>query len=144
MSVITVLVALLTRPPPIPPFPPSLDHTYALPLCSPPPPLFIPPFSIPLLLSLSLSLLPPLSLSLTCPSPLPLFPPLPTPPTLVLPPLPQGRIWMDDVDCSVGHEVLDQCSFRGWGVHNCQHNDDVGVMCMPGEWQAYHCYCMQW
>ena len=45
----------------------------------------------------------------------------------------QGPIWMDDVDCSFQHEVLDQCRFRGWGVHNCRHSDDVGVICRPGE-----------
>ena len=44
---------------------------------------------------------------------------------------------MDDVDCSVEHEVLDQCSFRGWRVHDCQHRDDVGVICWPGEWSEF-------
>jgi len=61
---------------------------------------------------------------------------------------PQGQIWLDDVDCSFGHEVLDECSHRGWGVHNCRHSSDVGVMCRPSEWQTslpyrYYCY-MQW
>ena len=42
-------------------------------------------------------------------------------------------IWMDDVRCSGGEEVLDECTFRGWGLHNCQHDDDVGVVCVPGE-----------
>ncbi len=41
---------------------------------------------------------------------------------------------MDDVRCSRGEEVLDECPFRGWGVHNCQHDDDVGVVCVPGEY----------
>ena len=46
---------------------------------------------------------------------------------------PQGQIWLDDVDCTVGHEVLEECNHRGWGVHNCQHSSDVGVVCSPSE-----------
>ncbi len=42
-------------------------------------------------------------------------------------------IWMDDVRCLRGEELLEECTFRGWGVHNCQHDDDVGVVCRPGE-----------
>ena len=49
----------------------------------------------------------------------------------------QGPIWMDDVDCSLQHEVLEQCRFRGWGVHNCGHSEDVGVICGPGEWWRF-------
>ena len=49
----------------------------------------------------------------------------------------QGPIWMDNVDCSVQHEVLEQCRFRGWGVHNCRHREDVGVICRPGEWWRF-------
>ena len=40
---------------------------------------------------------------------------------------------MDDVDCDAGEERLEDCSFRGWGVNNCNHRDDVGVVCQPGE-----------
>ena len=46
-----------------------------------------------------------------------------------------GPIWLDDVDCH-GHEsALDDCvgyHHAGWGVHNCDHSDDVGVICDPG------------
>ena len=46
-----------------------------------------------------------------------------------------GPIWLDDVDCH-GHEsALADCvgyHHAGWGVHNCDHSDDVGVICDPG------------
>ena len=44
-----------------------------------------------------------------------------------------GPIWLDDLECSYGQEILDDCDHRGWGVHNCDHDDDVGVICNPGE-----------
>ncbi len=43
-----------------------------------------------------------------------------------------GPIWMDNVDCSHGHEVLEDCDFNGWGVHNCRHDADIGVICLKG------------
>lgn len=40
-----------------------------------------------------------------------------------------GPIWMNDVQCG-GHETsLANCPFTGYGVHNCDHEKDAGVMC---------------
>ena len=44
-----------------------------------------------------------------------------------------GPIWLDDVDCRPGDEVLDDCNRSPWGNTSCSHREDVGVVCRPGE-----------
>ncbi len=41
----------------------------------------------------------------------------------------EGPIWMDRVRCTSADTRLVDCSFDGFGVHDCSHADDVGVRC---------------
>ena len=40
-----------------------------------------------------------------------------------------GRIWMDEVRCTEEDSRLEDCSFRGWGHHDCQHTEDASAIC---------------
>ncbi|XP_063058126.1 deleted in malignant brain tumors 1 protein-like [Engraulis encrasicolus] len=40
-----------------------------------------------------------------------------------------GQIWLDDVACTGREAVLARCRHRGYGVHNCNHGEDAGVVC---------------
>ena len=46
-----------------------------------------------------------------------------------------GRIWLTNVSCSGEEEELRECSHHQvqGPLYNCDHHDDIGVMCYMGE-----------
>ncbi len=40
-----------------------------------------------------------------------------------------GKIWLDDVQCTGSEERLTDCYHGDWGVHDCNHMEDVAVEC---------------
>ena len=40
-----------------------------------------------------------------------------------------GDIFLDDVNCSGDETILDNCTHRGVGNHDCDHSEDAGVIC---------------
>ncbi|XP_043357213.1 deleted in malignant brain tumors 1 protein-like isoform X2 [Dermochelys coriacea] len=42
-------------------------------------------------------------------------------------------IWLDDVHCTGTEATLTECRARPWGVNNCHHREDAGVVCSDSD-----------
>jgi hypothetical protein len=38
-------------------------------------------------------------------------------------------IWLDNVECIGNETAVGECSANDWGVHNCEHDEDIAVIC---------------
>ena len=49
-----------------------------------------------------------------------------------------GPVLLDEVACSGSEDRLVDCPHAGWGVQNCAHGEDAGVVCQPQEGKGFH------
>ena len=47
-----------------------------------------------------------------------------------------GTIWLGSVDCQGSESEIGICDDSDWGVHDCGHSEDVGVICGNKEFRS--------
>ena len=40
-------------------------------------------------------------------------------------------MWLDDLECAGTETDISKCPHGGWGIHDCDHREDISVLCGP-------------